>query len=640
MKILLHIICIVIFVGIAVSPGSAYSSNAAHVVISEIKLSGGSGYTKDEFIELYNPSKFNVELSGFRLTKQTSSGNEYDLVTIFDSINIPGFGFLLITHPEGYEGGVEPDVVFDTGNTIANSNSIVLYDDQGDIVDLVGFGSTTIFEGESVANPSAGRSVERKAQAESTTESMSAEGEDYLYGNGYDSDFNSEDFVLRETPDPQNSLSAPETLLQVTPIDPCKPTPIGPISPVPPASPGIPARPNTPVPEDTDEDSVFMENQILEGIILNELFPAPDGSDAELEFIELYNTRDDDIDLIGWSVTDTKSSFVIPKGTTIESENVFVFFRPETKISLNNSGDTVYLINPAGEIVQGVEYGKAESDKAFAFFPEQGWQWTDATPGEENVISDQNENDEEISEDNDGVQVVTVAQAREMEKGKEIQIQGVIIAEPDLLGSKSMYIQDDTGGIKVVATKESFPELSVGDVISFFGKTSTELGQPKINVLDVSTIGVQSTKDVVSYEMLFTDADSYLNQLVTIHGELQGIYRSTITIVNDEGETIDAYLKRTTGIQKPSWEDGDTVSITGVVEYSDNGIRILPRTEDDLVLATVLGESTDEEAVGFTSPTKNKNIQWYLLSALGIAIISSAIFLERFRKQKRLKQGV
>lgn len=637
MKILLYIICTVALVGIVASPDSAYSSDTSHVVISEIKFSAGSGYTKDEFIELYNPGKIDVDLSGFRLAKQTLSGNEYDLVTMFDATSISGFGFLLITHPEGYEGSVEPDIVFDTENTIANSNSIILYDDQGDIVDLAGFGSAVLFESEPITNPSAGKSVERKAQAESTSESMSPEGEDYSNGNGYDTDINSEDFVMRETPEPQNSVSALETLLKVTPIDPCKPTPIKPISPVPPASPNVPNKPNPSVPKG-DDDS--MNNQILEGIILNELFPAPDGSDAELEFIELFNMRDDGIDLIGWSVTDTKNSFVIPKGTFIESENVFVLYRPETKISLNNSGDTVYLINPAGEIVQGVEYGKAEPDRAFAYFPQIGWQWTNATPGEENIIADQDENDEEVSEENNDSQTVTVAQAREMEKGKEIHIQGVIIAEPDLLGSKSMYIQDDTGGIKVVATKESFPELSVGDVISFFGKTSTELGQPKINVLDVSTISVQSTENVVSVEIAFSDAGLYLNQLVTIHGELQGIDRSTIMLINEEGETIDAYLKRSTGIKKPSWEDGDAVSITGVAEYSENSIRILPRTEEDLVLAVVLGESIDEETIGFTSPIKNQNIQWYLISALGVAVIGSVIVFERFRKQKRLKQEI
>jgi len=55
----------------------------------------------------------------------------------------------------------------------------------------------------------AGNTFERKAQEGSTSEDM-VNGQDRLKGNGYDSDNNSLDFIIRAIGDPQNSQSLKE----------------------------------------------------------------------------------------------------------------------------------------------------------------------------------------------------------------------------------------------------------------------------------------------------------------------------------------------------------------------------------------------------------------------------------------------
>jgi len=76
-------------------------------------------------------------------------------------------------------------------------------------IDTVGYGTGTSAEGGAPApNPVPSSSIERKAYSTSTDITMTTGG-DALEGNGYDTDNNLNDFIVR-TSQPQNSMSAPE----------------------------------------------------------------------------------------------------------------------------------------------------------------------------------------------------------------------------------------------------------------------------------------------------------------------------------------------------------------------------------------------------------------------------------------------
>jgi endonuclease YncB( thermonuclease family) len=178
-----------------------------YILISQIKISGES--TKDEFVELYNFSDQDINLTGYRLSKKTGkktdSGNEYNLLTSFPETIIKAKGYLLIGHPEEYIGEVALDLSYSTTQSIAADNSVILYSDAGDtVIDLVGFGEASDFETEVFPeNPGANQSLIRKASASSTLESISRVEKNS--GNGQDSDNNREDFLLSDSPNPRNS---------------------------------------------------------------------------------------------------------------------------------------------------------------------------------------------------------------------------------------------------------------------------------------------------------------------------------------------------------------------------------------------------------------------------------------------------
>lgn len=186
--------------------GQVKSALVGHVVISEVQVIGQNG-AEDEFVELHNPSGNPVVMNNWRLTKRSSTGASP--LNIVDGLNgtIPAHGYYLLAHPD-YSGLATPDAFYTaTSSGIPSSGSVTLYSDAGStVVDLVGLGTSAMAEGAPVANPILGESVERKAKASSIRADMMPGGMDALEGNGEDSDSNTLDFIVRLTPQPQNSL--------------------------------------------------------------------------------------------------------------------------------------------------------------------------------------------------------------------------------------------------------------------------------------------------------------------------------------------------------------------------------------------------------------------------------------------------
>lgn len=125
------------------------------------------------------------------------------------------------------------------------------------------------------------------------------------------------------------------------------------------------------------------------GIIFNEVLPSPEGPDAENEWIEIFNQNNFEVNLSGWKIKDGEGKITIyafPKETKSSPKGYLVLLRPETKITLNNSGDSLSLIQPDGKIRDSVNFGKAPLDQSYNRTP-SGWFWsTSLTPGSANII--------------------------------------------------------------------------------------------------------------------------------------------------------------------------------------------------------------------------------------------------------------
>ena len=176
------------------------------ILISEVLIDGGN--RNDEFIELYNPNDFPIDLSGWKLVKINKNGSTVTLISSrtrsnFNNKIIQPYSYMLIANIDGSFNSIA-DLSYSSSYQLAKDNSVVLINNQNQVVDLVGWGNASLFEGQSIQNPQESHSLVRKAGESSNLESIN--GLEKSFGNSYDTDNNQFDFLIFNQPEPQNSL--------------------------------------------------------------------------------------------------------------------------------------------------------------------------------------------------------------------------------------------------------------------------------------------------------------------------------------------------------------------------------------------------------------------------------------------------
>lgn len=146
-----------------VSTASQSSDNNSIILISEVQLASDAS-SKEEFVELFNPSGSSVALNGWYLQKKTKSAGDFSTFApkgLFENITISARGFLVLAHSES---GISAKIRTDYG--LADNNTLVLKDPEGEIVDELGWGEAGDCEGNCAPNPEPGESIGRKVSGE------------------------------------------------------------------------------------------------------------------------------------------------------------------------------------------------------------------------------------------------------------------------------------------------------------------------------------------------------------------------------------------------------------------------------------------------------------------------------------------
>lgn len=126
------------------------------------------------------------------------------------------------------------------------------------------------------------------------------------------------------------------------------------------------------------------------GILINEIMPSPQGSDAENEWIELFNSNNFPVDLSDWQIKDKiGSTKTYTFSQAIMNPNgFFVLKRPESKITLQNTEDGLILLDPTGKVVDEVDYASAKTGQSYCRTENNAWAWsTTPTPNSYNAIT-------------------------------------------------------------------------------------------------------------------------------------------------------------------------------------------------------------------------------------------------------------
>jgi hypothetical protein len=172
-------------------------SNANHILISQIQITGGTGKTDNDFIEIYNPTSERFNLKGYRLVKRAQNGTSDALIKSWTTDTfIPAYGFYLWANSSFVGISTVPDST--TSETLSNDDGIAIRlgpNDTGAIIDSVAWGKAqNVFTSNPFPlNPSADQSLLRKSWQNGACFSASL---DSLIGNGCDMEDNAGDFEL------------------------------------------------------------------------------------------------------------------------------------------------------------------------------------------------------------------------------------------------------------------------------------------------------------------------------------------------------------------------------------------------------------------------------------------------------------
>jgi len=336
----------------------------------------------EEFIQIFNASAAPIDVSQWRLEYFSAGVANFDgnptRAVILHGVLESGKRYMIAS--TGYMAGLTYDS-FSAGLAAAGGHLRLVSPGENSIVithDLVGWGTALHPEGSHTAPaPTAGQSIRRITDTD---------------GYFLDSDDNSVDFQVNPAPNPAaDNLST--VALDTTadaPTDQGDSTSTGtsqndtstditpPVTPTPPST-------------TQGDDSPAPVLPFLP-VEIDELLPNPAApkTDANDEFVELYNANDTAVDLSLYKLQSglTFSHSTLLTGYTIQPHSYLSIFSGNTSLSLSNTGGNARLLDPEGTVMSEIPpYEEAAEGQAWILY-DNIWQWsTTPTPNAVNVLS-------------------------------------------------------------------------------------------------------------------------------------------------------------------------------------------------------------------------------------------------------------
>lgn len=658
------------------------------VVINELAWMGSSSSSADEWIELHNQSAESVDLGNWRLTK-LSSGNEVTMLTVPPGRAIPPNGYFVISN---YAAGnasssllVVPDVV-DTDVALSNSAlQIKLYDAAGTLVDIADDGSGNPLSGKYVSAEKIFQSMERNpvpgdgtmpeswhtasrgigfvegknefgtpGTVNSNGRPVAQAGSDMETTVGMEINFDGSD-----SSDPENGPlsflwnfgdgvtaneatpkhvygAAGEYVVSVTVSDGSD-SAVDTLKVVVQAASAVALTPVAQSPSAPEKEKSSPPVTSCRGITVSEVFPNPSGSD-DGEFIEFYNPTEHDISLNGCVLWLNEKRKAVIHDIVVPRKKYALLEKMVSKLSLTNAGGAMQLLDTDSAEVFSLKYPKAPDGESWSIVGQE-WTWTNTvTPNAKNTgpTDDEAEASGVKKTETEIPQLVGLADIQTIETGVLVQVRGVVSVAPDLLSARTIWVQYDATAVSAVLP-EGAMKVTVGDEVELIGKVRLSQGRKRIAVIQDGVRSIAHGRPVepraLSLDQLSPEV---ADQLVSVSGVISS--SSGAKFLFDDGTAEgEAYIKSSTGIVKPRSAVGDMIVLTGIVSVTTSGIRILPRTIEDLRIERVLGATTSTPQTTKTLPTAppNQNRWYWVLVAIGVLAAGVKPIITFLRKRKK-----
>lgn len=389
-----------------------------------------------------------------------------------------------------------------------------------------------------------------------------------------------------------------------------------------------------------------MSGKAISGDVkIEQVYPNPAGRDSK-EFIILKNISSAPLDISGWSLKTEKSEkiFTFPSETIIEPQKIFSLLQTQSGLRLQNTSDAVYVFNKEGGLVDAVDYEDAPEDRMLMRAKDGIWKWM--------KVSAQGSTQEDRSEaavtyprttrgknvkvirtavrvTQESVEETSIKRIRTFDIGSSVRFRAIVSAEPGILGKMIFYVTGS--GIQIYNSRKNFPELRAGDTVEISGTLQESSDEMRVRIAGKDAIRVLSRGTAPAPEPAETSAidETVEGHLVRIQGEVIEI-RWPYIYVDDGGGEVRVYVKKSTNIEKRKLYIGDELSVTGIVSQTAAGYRILPRYESDIVLIKNPEKEKSQEEETIPDRSKETKTIFQYLVAIGVTatLISTGLFIQ------------
>lgn len=206
---------------------------------------------------------------------------------------------------------------------------------------------------------------------------------------------------------------------------------------------------------------------------------------------------------------------------------------------------------------------------------------------------------------------------------------GAIIALPGVLNKRTFLIETDSGPTEIYLHTASFPSLSLGDRISATGRWSERKGLRRLLVSETTDIiAVERGDELQPMNTSVADlSPEDEGRLVSISGEIVEKTRLGLILSEGGGELT---------IAKPpeGWPSdvavGSRVTVAGIALGTPQGLKILPRNAEDILVDSPSPEPAEERARPPPGPPPLAAGLPAAVAALGVSA-GSAVLIRRKR---------
>ena len=364
-----------------------------------------------------------------------------------------------------------------------------------------------------------------------------------------------------------------------------------------------------------------------QGVIIESVFPNPCDKDKEKEWIKLYNSSNTEINLKNWFLIDNYGrgkGYLFEKDLWLEDDDYIILKRVETKITLNNFKEELYLYTDKDKLADSISYSNAPENFIYKL-ENQTFSWVHLEKERSDTCKLSNQNN--LKEIENTKKYLNWTDLDGAQAEDNFQLTGIVLSPPNTVGKRYFLLSNNKQQSRIIQIYNhysDFPEIEAGDIIKATGNFSK--GKDYIRIKTKSPQDIKINKSSLLISPLSFDLDNlYLNKIYKLEAEINKINKNSLSVIYKNKEIkIDLSLLNNKNL-KNEYTEKVKINIVGILTKQSNEInlKLLPSYPQNKNYFLSQKQDNKEQS-------SNKDYKKYLSLA---SIISAGFITWKYKKK-------